>query len=121
MFLVRLYILYCYANFMQGCLVITAEILVGVFEGELMNVVTIQQLCLLAPRHPLDCLFFHKVCLTEPEAKPFTMEWPMVVMTVTFLCPLSSYYIIMVVIIKTKHSYLRSLTNNKGICAGFKT
>jgi len=27
---------------MQGCLAMTAEILVGVFEGELLNVVTIQ-------------------------------------------------------------------------------
>lgn len=33
---------YFYTNFMQGCLVITAEILVGIFEGELMNVVTVQ-------------------------------------------------------------------------------
>jgi len=27
---------------MRGCLVVTAEILVGIFEGEFMNVVTIQ-------------------------------------------------------------------------------
>jgi len=45
----------------------------------------------------------------------------MVVMTVTFLCPLSSYYIVVIIIIKTEHSYVRSLTDNKGIYAGFKT